>query len=210
MASKASRRRSARECRGVPSRCFASRKSLRAARPCAGVGGSRRRTRCPKFVAERFFGQLAPAMKVRSAHGPCASVAARTGRIGKRDRAPAAQARGSRSRGGRSRCRAPRIEPSPIEPACELHELMLHVAHLVERGSKQVAFTCRLALLRSHRPLRCEHGITSGDSGESQNRNCKLPSLHPQKPCKSQPHKPLQNRLSLNRFRRFSRTTTYT
>jgi hypothetical protein len=60
------------------------------------------------------------------------------------------------------------IEPVPVDRAGELHQLVLHVDDLIEPGAEQIAFAGRLPLLRSHRSLRCHHGITSRDSRESQ------------------------------------------
>ena len=59
------------------------------------------------------------------------------------------------------------IDPVPVDLAGELHQLVLHVDDLVEPGAEQITFPCRLRLLRSHRPLRCNHGIMPGDSRES-------------------------------------------
>ena len=43
------------------------------------------------------------------------------------------------------------IDPVPIDLAGELHQLMSHVDDVLELSSEQIAFTCRLRLLRSHR-----------------------------------------------------------
>src|SRR5579862_4578364 len=59
------------------------------------------------------------------------------------------------------------IDPVPVDLAAELHQLVLQVDDLIEPGAKQIAFSRRLRLLRSHRPLRCDHGITTADSRES-------------------------------------------
>ena len=59
------------------------------------------------------------------------------------------------------------IDPVLVDLAGELHQLVLHVDDLVEPGTKQITFPRRRRLLRSHRPLRCDHGIMSGDSWES-------------------------------------------
>ena len=55
------------------------------------------------------------------------------------------------------------IDPVPVDLAGELYQLVLQVDDLVEPGPEQIAFSCRLRLLRSHRPLRCNHGIMPGE-----------------------------------------------
>src|SRR5262249_13004067 len=47
------------------------------------------------------------------------------------------------------------VEVLPIEPAGEFDQFVLHVDDLVEPGPEQIAFRCRVVLLRPHRPLRC-------------------------------------------------------
>jgi hypothetical protein len=47
------------------------------------------------------------------------------------------------------------FDPLPVDLAGELNQLVLHVDDLIEPGPEQIAFRCRLQLLRSHRPLRC-------------------------------------------------------
>ncbi len=59
------------------------------------------------------------------------------------------------------------IDPVPVDLASELHQFVLHVDDLLEPGAKQITFPCRLRFLRSHRSLRCDHGIMRGDSRES-------------------------------------------
>ena len=44
------------------------------------------------------------------------------------------------------------VDPVPIDPAGELNQLVLQIDDLVEPGSEQIVRTCRLVLLRPHRP----------------------------------------------------------
>jgi hypothetical protein len=46
------------------------------------------------------------------------------------------------------------VDPGPVDLIRELHQLVLHVDDPIEPGSEQIAFPCRLALLRSHPALR--------------------------------------------------------
>lgn len=46
------------------------------------------------------------------------------------------------------------VDPRPVDLAGEPHQLVLHVDDLVEPGPEQIAFPCRLVLLRPHRLLR--------------------------------------------------------
>ncbi len=59
------------------------------------------------------------------------------------------------------------IDPVPVDPAGELNQLVLHIDDLVQPGPEQIARSRRLLLLRPHHPLRCDHGIMTGDSTES-------------------------------------------
>ncbi|MGY3079689.1 hypothetical protein ACVWZZ_006097 [Bradyrhizobium sp. LM6.10] len=59
------------------------------------------------------------------------------------------------------------VDPVPIDLAGELNQLVLHVDDLVQPGPEQIARSRRPVLLRSHRHLRCDHGIMTGDSTES-------------------------------------------
>jgi len=45
------------------------------------------------------------------------------------------------------------IDPAPIDLAYKLHQFVLQVDDLVEPRPEQIALTCRLRLLRSHRSL---------------------------------------------------------
>src|SRR3981189_2637422 len=62
------------------------------------------------------------------------------------------------------------VDPYPVDLAGELHQLVLHVDDLVEPGPEQIAFPCRLVLLRSHPVLRCGNRITLRKPRESQNK----------------------------------------
>src|SRR5438309_1516351 len=59
------------------------------------------------------------------------------------------------------------VDPVPIDLAGELNQLLLHVDDLVQPGPEQIARSRRPVLLRSHRHLRCNDGIMTGDSTES-------------------------------------------
>ena len=59
------------------------------------------------------------------------------------------------------------VDPVPIDLASQLNQLVLHVDDLVQPGPEQIARSRRPVLLRSHRHLRCHHGITTSDSTES-------------------------------------------
>ena len=59
------------------------------------------------------------------------------------------------------------VDPVPIDLASEPNQLVLHVDDLVQPGPEQIARSRRPMLLRSHRHLRCDDGIMTGDSTES-------------------------------------------
>lgn len=59
------------------------------------------------------------------------------------------------------------VDPVPIELAGELNQLVLHVDDLVQPGPEQIVRSRRPVLLRSHRRLRCDDGIMTGNSTES-------------------------------------------
>jgi hypothetical protein len=77
------------------------------------------------------------------------------------------------------------VEPGPVDPAGELHQLVLQVDDLVEPGPEQIVFPRRLVLLRPHRVLRCGHRITARSPMESPTPNCKVPRHRALKTCKS-------------------------
>src|SRR5262245_16880067 len=87
------------------------------------------------------------------------------------------------------------VEMLPIEPAGELDQLVLHVDDLIEPGPEQIAFPSRLVLLRPHRPLRCDDGITVRAQRESK---MKLQGSGPANPKTLQSQNRLQSRKGLS------------
>jgi len=59
------------------------------------------------------------------------------------------------------------IDKVPVDLAGEQHQLVLHIDDLVQPCAEQITRSRRLVLLRPHRSLRCNHGITPTDSRES-------------------------------------------
>jgi hypothetical protein len=99
------------------------------------------------------------------------------------------------------------IDPIPVDLAAKLHQLVLQVDDLIQPGAKQIAFLCRLRLLRSHRspPLRPRnHGWRFEGI-----LKMKLQAFRPPDPksLQSQIRSGTKNRLSLNGLSTFSRTT---
>src|SRR5262245_22493899 len=79
------------------------------------------------------------------------------------------------------------VEMLPIEPAGELDQLVLHVADLIEPGPAQLAFPSRLVLLRPHRRLRCDDGITVRAQRESKNEIARFRARQPENLAISKP-----------------------
>src|ERR1700694_573897 len=75
------------------------------------------------------------------------------------------------------------VDKVPVDPAGELHQLVLHVDDLIEPRPEQIVRTRRLVLLRSHRALRCNQRIMLRQKGESRKRYCKIPAPPTAKPC---------------------------
>src|SRR6266566_2593526 len=85
------------------------------------------------------------------------------------------------------------VDEVPVDLARELHQLVPHVDDLVQPRAEQITRSCRLVLLRPHRPLRCGDRIMLLDSRESRKRICKLPGPQTRKPCNLKSTKPPKN-----------------
>ncbi|MBB6301320.1 hypothetical protein GGE67_001929 [Rhizobium leucaenae] len=62
----------------------------------------------------------------------------------------------------------PLFEKRPVDRPRQLHQRMVHVDNRVQPRAQKVGLSAVASFLRSHRPLRCHHGITTRDSRESQ------------------------------------------
>jgi len=83
------------------------------------------------------------------------------------------------------------IDPVPVDLAAKLHQLVFQVDDLIQPGAKQIAFLCRLRLLRSHRspPLQPRNHDRRFE-GILKIKFASFRGLKPQKPAISKPPSP--------------------
>ena len=61
----------------------------------------------------------------------------------------------------------PFLEERPVDRPRQLHQRMVHVDDRVQPRAQKIGLSAVPSFLGSHRPLRCDHAITTRDSRES-------------------------------------------